>query len=172
MESKKFFLNPNAPVFIPGNLPPSRGKSISRDGDPGDQEAKAVTGFLCGEASSNASKAFESDDPSQMTGEILEFMEDPFSSGSDEQAETNPHDTVAFDLRSLSLMFPGFSEESILDVYAANDGDIEAATEMLAQLEINLQLLPVITARADAVLEMMEAASISNNQFPSCSSRY
>ncbi|KAF3780355.1 hypothetical protein EJ110_NYTH39405 [Nymphaea thermarum] len=175
MESKKFYLNPNAPVFVPSNLTPSQGKIISLDSDPADQEAKGVAHSLCSDALTNAnvfSESFESDHLSQVTGEIREFKGDPFPSGSDEQAQISPDDIVASDLRSLSVMFPGYSEESILDVYDANDGDIEAAKEMLTHLEIDLQLLPVIITRADPIFEVMEAAGISNNQFPSRNSRY
>ncbi|XP_031488723.1 uncharacterized protein LOC116256488 [Nymphaea colorata] len=138
MESKKFYLNPNAPVFVPSNLTPSQEKSINLDSDPADQEAKGVARSRCSDAPTNAnvfSESFELDHLSQVTGEIREFMGDPFPSGSDEQAQISPNDIVASDLRSLSLMFPGYSEESVLDIYAANDGDIEAAKEMLAHLE-------------------------------------
>ncbi|GMI94742.1 INCREASED POLYPLOIDY LEVEL IN DARKNESS 1, CTC-interacting domain 5 [Hibiscus trionum] len=39
------------------------------------------------------------------------------------------------DLEYLRMTFPGLSNESLLDVYLANSGDLEAAVEMLNQLE-------------------------------------
>nr|KJB64550.1 hypothetical protein B456_010G053700 [Gossypium raimondii]KJB64551.1 hypothetical protein B456_010G053700 [Gossypium raimondii] len=42
------------------------------------------------------------------------------------------------DLEYLRMTFPGLSNESLLDVYLANDGDFEATVDMLNQLEVNL----------------------------------
>ncbi|KAB2076623.1 hypothetical protein ERO13_A06G047900v2 [Gossypium hirsutum] len=39
------------------------------------------------------------------------------------------------DLEYLRMSFPGLSNESLLDVYLANDGDFEATVDMLNQLE-------------------------------------
>ncbi|XP_010541637.1 PREDICTED: polyadenylate-binding protein-interacting protein 5-like [Tarenaya hassleriana] len=39
------------------------------------------------------------------------------------------------DVEFLLMIFPGLSHESIADVYLANNGDIEAAMDMLTQLE-------------------------------------
>ncbi|PPD86459.1 hypothetical protein GOBAR_DD16590 [Gossypium barbadense] len=39
------------------------------------------------------------------------------------------------DLEYLRMTFPGLSNESLLDVYLANDGDFEATVDMLNQLE-------------------------------------
>ncbi|KAK2983129.1 hypothetical protein RJ640_022601 [Escallonia rubra] len=40
------------------------------------------------------------------------------------------------DLAYLQVTFPGVSEESLTDVYAANKGDLEATVDMLNQLEL------------------------------------
>ncbi|XWS70814.1 hypothetical protein CRYUN_Cryun03dG0081400 [Craigia yunnanensis] len=40
------------------------------------------------------------------------------------------------DLEYLRMSFPGLSNESLLDVYLANNGDLEAAVDMLNQLEM------------------------------------
>lgn len=40
------------------------------------------------------------------------------------------------DLAYLQMIFPGLSEESLSDVYLANKGDLEAAVDMLNQLEL------------------------------------
>ncbi|XVE98521.1 hypothetical protein REPUB_Repub03eG0113300 [Reevesia pubescens] len=39
------------------------------------------------------------------------------------------------DLEYLRMTFPGLSNESLLDVYMANNGDLEATVDMLNQLE-------------------------------------
>ncbi|KAL8171657.1 hypothetical protein V2J09_023461 [Rumex salicifolius] len=39
------------------------------------------------------------------------------------------------DLAFLQMSFPGMSDQSIIDVYTVNDGDLEASIEMLSQLE-------------------------------------
>ncbi|TYH88709.1 hypothetical protein ES332_D01G206900v1 [Gossypium tomentosum] len=39
------------------------------------------------------------------------------------------------DLEYLRMMFPGLSNDSVLDVYMANNGDLEATIDMLNQLE-------------------------------------
>ncbi|KAB2023949.1 hypothetical protein ERO13_D06G047900v2 [Gossypium hirsutum] len=41
------------------------------------------------------------------------------------------------DLEYLRMTFPGLSNESLLDVYLANDGDFEATVDMLNQLEMH-----------------------------------
>ena len=41
------------------------------------------------------------------------------------------------DLEYLRMTFPGLSNESLLDVYLANNGDLEATVDMLNQLEVN-----------------------------------
>ena len=41
------------------------------------------------------------------------------------------------DLEYLRMTFPGLSIESLLDVYMANNRDLEAAVDMLDQLEVN-----------------------------------
>ncbi|TYH66144.1 hypothetical protein ES332_D06G103000v1 [Gossypium tomentosum] len=40
------------------------------------------------------------------------------------------------DLEYLRMMFPGLSNDSVLDVYMANNGDLEATIDMLDQLEM------------------------------------
>ncbi|TYH80888.1 hypothetical protein ES332_D03G163200v1 [Gossypium tomentosum] len=40
------------------------------------------------------------------------------------------------DLEYLRMMFPGLSNDSVLDVYMANNGDLEATIDMLNQLEM------------------------------------
>ncbi|XVF34448.1 hypothetical protein REPUB_Repub18cG0059700 [Reevesia pubescens] len=40
------------------------------------------------------------------------------------------------DLEYLRMTFPGLSNESLLDVYLANNGDLEATVDMLNQLEM------------------------------------
>ncbi|TYH68794.1 hypothetical protein ES332_D05G012600v1 [Gossypium tomentosum] len=40
------------------------------------------------------------------------------------------------DLQYLRMMFPGLSNDSVLDVYMANNGDLEASIDMLNQLEM------------------------------------
>lgn len=45
------------------------------------------------------------------------------------------------DLEYLRMMFPGLSNDSVLDVYMANNGDLEATIDMLNQLEVNFAYL-------------------------------
>lgn len=40
------------------------------------------------------------------------------------------------DLEFLRMTFPGLSNQSLLDVYLANNGDLEASVDMLNQLEV------------------------------------
>ncbi|TYG69520.1 hypothetical protein ES288_D05G237100v1 [Gossypium darwinii] len=44
------------------------------------------------------------------------------------------------DLEYLRMMFPGLSNDSVLDVYMANNGDLEATIDMLNQLEYSCTL--------------------------------
>lgn len=46
-------------------------------------------------------------------------------------------DEAEMDLEYLRMTFPGISYESLTDVYTANKGDLEAAVDMLNQLEVN-----------------------------------
>lgn len=45
------------------------------------------------------------------------------------------------DLEYLRMIFPGLSNDSVLDVYMANNRDLEATIDMLNQLEVNLAYL-------------------------------
>ncbi|CAI0444496.1 unnamed protein product [Linum tenue] len=42
-----------------------------------------------------------------------------------------------FELEFLQMTFPGVSTESLMDVYAANNGDLESTVDMLNQLEVS-----------------------------------
>lgn len=42
------------------------------------------------------------------------------------------------DLAYLGAIFPGISDQSLLDVYTANGGDLEASVDMLNQLEVQV----------------------------------
>ncbi|CAI0414807.1 unnamed protein product [Linum tenue] len=42
-----------------------------------------------------------------------------------------------FELEFLQMTFPGVSFESLMDVYAANNGDLENTIDMLNQLEVS-----------------------------------
>ncbi|KAE8654493.1 CTC-interacting domain 5, putative isoform 2 [Hibiscus syriacus] len=54
------------------------------------------------------------------------------------QKNNDPNMDVEFDmdLEYLRMTFPGLSNESILDVYLANNEDLEATVDMLNQLEM------------------------------------
>ena len=43
---------------------------------------------------------------------------------------------VNMDIELLQVSFPGLSEQSLTDVYFANKGDLDAAIDMLSQLEV------------------------------------
>lgn len=45
------------------------------------------------------------------------------------------------DLAYLTAEFPGMSEQSLVDVYCANAGDLEASVDMLIQLEVIIHQL-------------------------------
>ncbi|CAI0416896.1 unnamed protein product [Linum tenue] len=45
-----------------------------------------------------------------------------------------------FELEFLQMTFPGVSSESLMDVYAANNGDLENTVDMLNQLEVDIPL--------------------------------
>lgn len=45
-------------------------------------------------------------------------------------------DEFDIDLEYLQMSFPGISDQSLTDVYAANRGDLEATVDMLNQLEV------------------------------------
>ncbi|XVF47936.1 hypothetical protein PTKIN_Ptkin03bG0149600 [Pterospermum kingtungense] len=56
----------------------------------------------------------------------------------DEMADNQILDEESdMDLEYLRMTFPGLSNESLLDVYVANNGDLEATIDMLNQLEVN-----------------------------------
>lgn len=43
---------------------------------------------------------------------------------------------VDIDLEYLRMTFPGISDQSLVDVYNVNSGDLDAAIDMLSQLEV------------------------------------
>lgn len=51
------------------------------------------------------------------------------------------------DLAYLLMMFPGISDESLSDVYKANNGDLEATVDMLSELEVRLVKLLSVNVR-------------------------
>ncbi|XP_031473580.1 polyadenylate-binding protein-interacting protein 6 [Nymphaea colorata] len=139
MESKKSQLNPNAPVFIPRSQQASQEKGGTHEGIPADSK---VLGSTCGQPSGapfapnelSDIEPFGSEEFSEVAHEFFGLTEDPFPAENIEQQSNRMGDDNSA-MRSLAVKFPGYSEESILDVYAANDGDMEATIEMLAQLE-------------------------------------
>nr|DAD44766.1 TPA_asm: hypothetical protein HUJ06_002996 [Nelumbo nucifera] len=48
----------------------------------------------------------------------------------------NTYDDFEMDLAYLATMFPSLSDQSLVDVYSANAGDLEASVDMLHQLEV------------------------------------
>lgn len=143
MESKKSQLNPNAPVFIPRSQQTSQEKGgchESHDGIPADLKA---LGSTCGQPSgspfspsaSSDIEPFSSEEFSELAHEFFGLTEEPLPPANIEQQLNWMGDDKSA-LRSLAVKFPGYAEESILDVYAANGGDMEATIEMLDQLEV------------------------------------
>ncbi|KAE8668681.1 CTC-interacting domain 5, putative isoform 2 [Hibiscus syriacus] len=57
------------------------------------------------------------------------------------QKNNEPNMDIEFDmdLEYLRMTFPGLSNESILDVYMANNEDLEATVDMLNQLEMRIE---------------------------------
>ncbi|XP_058111670.1 polyadenylate-binding protein-interacting protein 5-like [Magnolia sinica] len=53
----------------------------------------------------------------------------------DRTEKENPAEDYEVDMAYLAAAFPGISEQSLVDVYFANQGDLEASIEMLIQLE-------------------------------------
>lgn len=47
------------------------------------------------------------------------------------------YEELDMDLEYLQMTFPGLSDQSLNDVYLANNGDLEATVDMLNQLEVN-----------------------------------
>lgn len=73
------------------------------------------------------------------------------------------------DLEYLRMTFPGISDESLVDVYNVNSGDLEAAIEMLSQLEFDDAVdahgsLPESLDIGDVSEPVMPADSASSKQ--------
>ncbi|KAG4144048.1 hypothetical protein ERO13_D05G011350v2 [Gossypium hirsutum] len=107
-------LNPYATSYIP--LAKREG-SIAKDIKAGNESAWF-------DPSSRSNASLESatpgigNHPGEMSGE--QIMDEEFD----------------MDLQYLRMMFPGLSNDSVLDVYMANNGDLEASIDMLNQLEM------------------------------------
>lgn len=73
---------------------------------------------------------------------IEELLIDDFmKKGNDPSTETEKiytDDDSQMDLAYLAAMFPGISDQSLLDVYSANGGDLEGSVDMLNQLEVHV----------------------------------
>lgn len=54
----------------------------------------------------------------------------------DMSGKSNTSDDMDMDIAYLQMTFPGISEESLSDVYTANNYDLDAAVDMLNQLEV------------------------------------
>ncbi|KAK8476046.1 hypothetical protein V6N13_107633 [Hibiscus sabdariffa] len=75
------------------------------------------------------------------------------------------HVEVDMDLEYLRMTFPDFSNESLLDVYMANGGDLEAAVDMLNQLEMD-------TVESSGLLpDTLGIGDVSDSSAAHCSAR-
>ncbi|KAB2079558.1 hypothetical protein ES319_A05G012200v1 [Gossypium barbadense] len=63
------------------------------------------------------------------------------------------------DLEYLRMMFPGLSNDSVLDVYMANNGDLEATIDMLNQLEM------YTVESSDTLLDTLDIGDVSESLF-------
>lgn len=61
------------------------------------------------------------------------------------QEKSNFDEDFDMDLAYLQMIFPGISEQSLSDVYLANRCDLDAAVDMLNQLEVVLWNLQIST---------------------------
>lgn len=64
-----------------------------------------------------------------------DFMKKGHENPSNETEKYYTDEDSQMDLAYLGTLFPGISDQSLLDVYTANGGDLEASIDMLNQLE-------------------------------------
>ncbi|KAL6331172.1 hypothetical protein AAG906_009600 [Vitis piasezkii] len=70
-----------------------------------------------------------------------DFMKKGHENPSNETEKYYTDEDSQMDLAYLGTLFPGISDQSLLDVYTANGGDLEASIDMLNQLEFGLILI-------------------------------
>ena len=69
---------------------------------------------------------------------IDDFMKKGDQNPSNETEKNYTDDDSQMDLAYLAAIFPGISDQSLLDVYSANGGDLEGSVDMLNQLEVQV----------------------------------
>lgn len=116
MNSSTSSLNPYAQAYVP---------IAKREVRTEDEGSKTLLGE-CGASDDLKLKGQQIDDTRSAPSQNPHQMENKFT---DEESE--------MDLAYLQMMFPGVSDQSLVDVYNVNMGDLEAALDMLNDLELS-----------------------------------
>ncbi|KAL6530781.1 hypothetical protein OROGR_014641 [Orobanche gracilis] len=143
MKAGSSSLNPYAASYVPLS---KRGNVIANNDFNSRQELNAgneVVWFGHQGQHQNVSRIYGQKDASIQTGEVSKRKDQHgggefFASTSQNPNVRQPNFDEEFDmaLAYLQMTFPGVSEESLSDVYLANRCDLDAAVDMLNQLEI------------------------------------
>ncbi|XP_047338120.1 polyadenylate-binding protein-interacting protein 6 [Impatiens glandulifera] len=131
MKSGTSSLNPYAAAYIPL----SRRNTAWQDTDP---KSKNETGKVGLHTKGVAWNQHQASDEYMMKGKITYGSYGSTSQSSKDRFDkANLTEEFDMDLTYLQMTFPGISDESLAEVYLANKRDLEAAVEMLRQLELD-----------------------------------
>ncbi|XP_058724825.1 polyadenylate-binding protein-interacting protein 5-like [Vicia villosa] len=145
MKPRQSSLNPYAAAYVP----------VSKR----DANANASARFYATEEENNSSQDYDGTawfQPPQYAGNNVQLLKNNpqrlspgksqpgsssyFSSQQSVAPLADKHfmdEEVDIDLEYLRMTFPGISDESLVDVYNVNGGDLDAAVDMLSQLEFD-----------------------------------
>ncbi|TYH15040.1 hypothetical protein ES288_A05G012400v1 [Gossypium darwinii] len=146
-------LNPYAASYIP--LAKREG-SIAKDIKPGNESAWF-------DPSSRSNASLESAIPG-IGNHPVALKSDPghgslMQNQGEMSGEQIMDEEFDMDLEYLRMMFPGLSNDSVLDVYMANNGDLEATIDMLNQLEM------YTVESSDTLLDTLDIGDVSESLF-------
>ncbi|KAG9459342.1 hypothetical protein H6P81_003850 [Aristolochia fimbriata] len=142
MKPMKSLLNPYADSFVPLSRQGADKQCKSNDKTEDIQGSLQVTTSEAENSKVASGSAKTHVDDSQFNKLSLDEStpknaddETERSNAADETERSNAADEFEYDLAFLAATFPGVSDQSLADVYFANDGDLDAAIEMMNQLE-------------------------------------
>lgn len=131
-------LNPYAASYIPLSKREADGRTVTNEG------SKNYDGTVWFQTPQHATKNQYFVDTSAKRTEAFPVKSQPASSSytSASQNVTEWTDKqmmdeeLDMDMEYLRMTFPGISDQSLVDVYNVNSGDLDAAIDMLSQLEV------------------------------------
>lgn len=142
MKPRKSSLNPYAAAYVPVSKRDANASArfySTEEENNSSQDYDGTAWFQPPQYAANNAQLLKNNTQRLSPGKSQPGSSSYFSSSQNVAPLADKHfmdEEVDIDLEYLRMTFPGISDESLVDVYNVNGGDLDAAVDMLSQLEV------------------------------------